>query len=1721
MDEPLAAAPEDAGDGETASFANTQARADITDAPVEPAEAPTDLTNAPAALDDAPADLSHTETDFPAVPMTFAAAPATLSAAPATDIAAVSLDITDETGALAGLIAPRVPVAEAYGGVGYRDISKPDGKVIVIVPPNLEYVPGDTVLLYWKDDKTAAQTYTIEPKDLFNPLTIPVDSLWVERQGDGLIPVWYTFTSSINNEVAASPKLMVVVKTTVPGGIDPDPVLTPETNERLAPPLVPSIVIGPSEAALGAIVHVPEWLNMHVGDKLRVRWGTQAVYHPPLTAEEVGKPVAVTVPERIILAAGDGEKIMVTYDIDDVVREWSYNSPAAFVNVEASGATLLKPGVLQASGDQLNFTGLQGAAADVIVTFQNPPMVVGDIVRVHFDGMSRGGFEVAYFVDIPVQSAGSFIFANIPNNVIGNVVPGIASVYYVVRSAAGQEKARSQRLSLTITGRAVILPAPSVMEADGATLDPAKVTNGATVIVPSWPGMALTDQVTMIWEGTRSSGLTLSHSETKIVGPNDVNQIMVFGVPKSAVDGLAGGNVRVSYFVTHGADRPRNSERLVLDVLGTIALERPDVGGVVNGELIPPNTPGAGVQVTVPMWELMAAGDKLEWFWTGVSPAGTTSGSVILDRTQVTRPYVFAVPRTVVDANANGRESVSVSYRVTRAGSEVAQNSAINQFRVTPPLAERLAAPSVDQASGGITLDPDSVPPQGATIRIPIYDGMISGDLVYVRFGSAVGPELIGTIDVTKNLVGHELTILVPKSKVQQYLGGPVVVNYSVLSPGGKLRDSANLVLNIATEVKWPAPRVDEADGDSLDPVVAAGGVTTRILRSTQMERNDRLVLHWGAPGDPGYYIDSITVSTQRDYRFLVEPEDVAPWIGKTVPVRYEVVRAGVTFRSETLNLRIGASATEPLPAPTIPEAPNGVIDPATIGTKVTARINVYPGMQLGDFITMTWGGGVGSGGLEWTIDVSSTVVGRPIERDIPLANITAFEGREVVLKYTVDSGTPPLRESEEYTVKIERASLTLPAPRVPAVSAGVLDPRQVPSGAQVLVDRHASMRLGDLIVLHWDSSKPGGSFTHSELVGSAQTPIPFTVPIANVLAGVDGTVEVWFQVMRGATEIATGEVLTFAIRQSALPLPVFTLANGQLLDPDRVPSTGATVTLAASGLFRANDQITLNWTGTVGAGTGSTTHTVSAAEAGGAITMTMPKSAVDANNGNTVTLAYSVTRAAGGAIERSGNNIYDIRRELGSGDLLVMGARYNSNSYRGSGASQYLRSISAVAPRGDLLAEWRYDDEVTWVTGVTFKDTRPWVPLKVRSKTNQITINPVNVVGSGSDSVSATGTAALVAILSPRNNVAVWGARAGGNDLSNNTAILTIDNVREVSSTSSAFALRYEQGQVATFGNTTYGGSIPQASRGITDAVRIHGNSGAFVAVRGGGYLTSWGFSQWGGTLANGADALTDVVKVASSGKAFCALRRAGQVVAWGDGASGGNPNQGITGLSNVRDVRGNYTSFIALLDNKSVIGWGDQTDGGLVPGAVASRRDIIELSSATARSFAVRTEGGQVLAWGRPGYGDVVPSPINGFIDIVQVVATWGAYCVLRSNGAVACWGDPNRGNSMPANIGLMRNIVHVCGTSGAFAALTRDGTVVVWGNPAHTNITAIAPLLVDIVALYSSTESFVAIKRNGGVVTWGVAAGGGDSSSVRAALENGVRYQASAGGVIVNAA
>ncbi|WP_434610216.1 hypothetical protein J3P80_17785 [Pseudomonas sp. D2-30] len=618
-----------------------------------------------------------------------------------------------------------------------------------------------------------------------------------------------------------------------------------------------------------------------------------------------------------------------------------------------------------------------------------------------------------------------------------------------------------------------------------------------------------------------------------------------------------------------------------------------------------------------------------------------------------------------------------------------------------------------------------------------------------------------------------------------------------------------------------------------------------------------------------------------------------------------------------------------------------------------------------------------------------------------------------------------------------------------------------------------------------------------------------------------DSTVQISYKLSRNGAPVGSSRTATATVVGTApgqLPTPLIDEAAGDHLDPSNVPSTGATVRIDASAQLKANDNGEVHWMGAAGAGSRTVPFSVAASEEGQDKTVKVPFSVVEANEGRTITLTYTLNRAAGGPPEDSPPSIYDVGRQVGPGALLVMGAR---SAFFRHWSSMDIRQLAALDPTTlqPRLALWSYEGDSGSVNATHFPDTQPSRMLLVRSGDDSIRINPINVFSNGNDRETDHPLPfSAFAARRDRGTLIGWGRIENGSDIP--PTIRTFTDIVEVAGSAFAFAALRANGHVVAWGDPTNGGDLPASIAPYNDIVGVSANASAFAARRSNGNLLVWGSGRYGGVVPDEIASLGDIVEVTGNHAAFAARRANGHVVAWGVSTAGGSVPSDISALNDIDHIVSSAAAFAALRTNGRVAAWGYPTGGGSVPGAITILDDITYITStqvdanadATQGTFAALRQNGHVVAWGNPALGGTVPGDIAELSDIRQISSTLGAYAVLRASGHVAAWGHTTYGAVVPADIIGINDIVQVTSTQGAFAALRANGTVVAWGLAAWGGDTAaVASQLHDVRAVYANNQAFTALTTDGRVVTWGLAGAGGNSDAVQGQLQGQVSYEA----------
>ncbi|TDV54569.1 hypothetical protein EC919_104307 [Pseudomonas graminis] len=439
----------------------------------------------------------------------------------------------------------------------------------------------------------------------------------------------------------------------------------------------------------------------------------------------------------------------------------------------------------------------------------------------------------------------------------------------------------------------------------------------------------------------------------------------------------------------------------------------------------------------------------------------------------------------------------------------------------------------------------------------------------------------------------------VPNVHIRALLGGKGRATYVLKKiNGAPWLSSKRATVSIVGQVPLPAPNIIELIGDTLAPDEERAHVE---IPNYGMEIGDFIVLKWlGTQSNGSTYLHEDTHNVtgneagglERVY-FPVMGEHISILNNGSLDVSYSVSNDGWlsadTRRSEHLLVKVGQHAAR-LPAPTIVEAPDGVLDPEQYPDSATLRI-AYDGTRAGDTITWYWKGISEEGSGTDSFPITTGTAGKPLDFSIARALIEPNINNEVRVLYTLKRGATGLFEfSATLNLVIGKLIGELPAPTVlEAGDDGALDPMAALNGATIQV-RYASMEAQDLLTHLWLGSPGAGTPADQEKPGSDSGLVEFSVSAAVVGANIGREVSVSYRVKRYTAEkpsdVLRLPILPFGNPDKDLPHPAINQADSQTLTLNLATFTGnATTTVAKWPFSAAGQRVWLRLEGETGSG--------------------------------------------------------------------------------------------------------------------------------------------------------------------------------------------------------------------------------------------------------------------------------------------------------------------------------------------------------------------------------------------------------------------------------------------------------------------------------------------------------------------------------------------------------
>ncbi|MFJ3483634.1 hypothetical protein ACIPL1_09655 [Pseudomonas sp. NPDC090202] len=445
-------------------------------------------------------------------------------------------------------------------GLGYKqlfDTTVPVG-LIAALPATVR--EGDLVVFYWDDIER--QKYEVDQGS--------VDRRWLSFSVSPAVikdpsgRAYYTVADPFSGDIETSDVRTVTVNRLPPGGLDPD-ISTP-INEKLAPAtIIPPVI---NAADTNVTVTVPEWENMELGDELTVLWDGIRVDQPKL--DIIGGPQIVPIPREVLEQAGSNERLPVTYEIRDIVDNYSLVSLSAFAAVDI-GSRLVAPRVREADPVTLilDLQALGSGDANVDVAPYGD-VQVGDELILKWTGRT-GAADIPLPDQTQVVSDADrdpVVTFRIPNAHLQLIVGGAASASYVRRR--GSTDLPSKRTSITLTGMPLELAAPGVEEANGRVIDLGQITTpDVHVVIAAYPGKKAGDRINLIWSGEPASGPPSHYTASHIVTAGEEAREHVFAVDTLLLEPLIDGALALQYQVVYvDSARPADSKTINYAVIG-------------------------------------------------------------------------------------------------------------------------------------------------------------------------------------------------------------------------------------------------------------------------------------------------------------------------------------------------------------------------------------------------------------------------------------------------------------------------------------------------------------------------------------------------------------------------------------------------------------------------------------------------------------------------------------------------------------------------------------------------------------------------------------------------------------------------------------------------------------------------------------------------------------------------------------------------------------------------------------------------------------------------------------------------------------------------------------------------------------------------------------------------------------------------------------------------
>jgi predicted secreted protein len=707
-----------------------------------------------------------------------------------------------------------------------------------------------------------------------------------------------------------------------------------------------------------------------------------------------------------------------------------------------------------------------------------------------------------------------------------------------------------------------------VVDGDGG-INIAAITDhpqGLFCIINPYLGMKDGDRLAVYWGDKQAYAID--------VKPGDVDKPLYFFL--DVTDFKSGWVERFYYVLTRAGqtvpDDPSVALRLLLKLQRPAGVDKnphlPDghselKSGQLPPELIEQGVVDAewalnGVPVTIAAYPFITVYDVIFFYWGShrLPPHIVTQ-----EQADKTQPIVITVDQAAILAGGDST-ALKIMYRVH----DQVLNWASRQSQSTTIAVDaggwRLPGPTIKEAVNGIiTIKDLNKQPVTVQVDLTATDFAPCDNVEMTWIGMTFdGTPLIHAESKDIESVPGTLEFSVPYELVKAIAMGRAEASFVLHKiDGTPAQSSKRTFADVVGDVSMlPEPKIRELVGDTLEPYVPRATVDVSYAGMASGDLINLIWLGMDVDGKPYLHEQQHTVTLNEAHANLVtiyiDSQHVKALENGTLDLSYRVSNDDVMLydvrESERLLAKVQVIVAT-LPAPKVPEANNGVLDPEKIENNITVRVD-FPETKKGDILTYYLMGPSAST-RDW-LPITTLNEGEIVNFRVDARYVHDNIGQNIRVFYSLwRAALERFEYSPTLILTVGETLGELPAPTVTQAPTGTLDPMAALHGIDISVSYTSMKPDQDIIRLLFQGTPGAGSSEDQKLPGHESGTVVFPLPASVVGANIAKNVNVQYEVTRNAqatlSKVLDLTVSGFLDPESQLPQPQVLEAAGGILD--------------------------------------------------------------------------------------------------------------------------------------------------------------------------------------------------------------------------------------------------------------------------------------------------------------------------------------------------------------------------------------------------------------------------------------------------------------------------------------------------------------------------------------------------------------------------------------------